>query len=162
MNALRSRAIRLLARREHTRAELANKLAAHGTQEEINTVIAELQACHLQSDARFAENYVRSQAPRLGSLRLRHDMLAKGLDRELVEAHLVASDAPNDLARAQGLWSRKFGVAPANAKEWARQARFLQSRGFASDTIRRLLKNPLSGSETPLMEDGVSLGDSNA
>ncbi|AJP47447.1 recombinase RecX [Rugosibacter aromaticivorans] len=143
MNALRSRAIRLLARREHTRAELANKLAAHGTQEEINAVIAELQACHLQSDARFAENYVRAQAARLGTLRLRQNMLAKGLDRDLVESHLAVADMPDDLDRARSLWNRKFATAPANAKEWARQARFLQGRGFANDTIRRLLKAPL-------------------
>jgi hypothetical protein len=97
LNALRSRAIRLLARREHTRAELANKLAAHGTQEEINAVIAELQACHLQSDARFAESYVHSQAPRLGILRLRHHMLTKGLDHELVESLLVAADMPQTI-----------------------------------------------------------------
>ncbi len=153
MNALRSRAIKLLARREHTRAELANKLAAHGTQEEINAVIAELQACHLQSDTRFAESYVRSKAPRLGTLRLRYNMLTKGLDRELVESHLAAVDMPDDLARARSLWNRKFGAAPANTKEWTGQARFLQARGFASDTIRRLLKDPLGGIETPLPEN---------
>lgn len=162
MNALRSRAIRLLARREHTRAELANKLAAHGTQEEINAVIVELQACYLQSDARFAESYVRSQAPRLGILRLRHNMLTKGLDRELVESLLVAADMPDDLVRARSLWSRRFGAVPANPKEWARQARFLQARGFASDTVRRLLKDPLGGVEAPLVEEKFSSGEEGA
>jgi len=47
------------------------------------------------------------------------------------------------MERARAAWSRKFSAAPANAKEWARQARFLQSRGFASDIVRRLLKQPL-------------------
>ncbi|MDO9450715.1 MAG: regulatory protein RecX [Rugosibacter sp.] len=153
MNALRSRAIRLLARREHTRAELARKLAAYGTEEEINAVITDLQACHLQSDARFAESYVRAQAARLGTLRLRHDMLTKGLDRELVESHLAIADMPDDLARARSLWDRKFATVPADAKEWAHQARFLQARGFASDTIRRLLKNPLVKEGLPPGED---------
>jgi regulatory protein len=162
LNALRSRAIKLLARREHTRAELAKKLATHGTQEEINAVIAELQACHLQSDARFAESYVRSQALRLGTLRLRHNMLIKGLDRELIESHLAAADMPDDLARARSLWNRKFGAAPANTKEWARQARFLQARGFASDTIRRLLKDPLDGIETPLLKNEFSSREEDA
>ncbi|HEY8856766.1 MAG TPA: regulatory protein RecX [Rugosibacter sp.] len=162
MNALRSRAIKLLARREHTRAELANKLAAHGTQEEINAVIVELQTCHLQSDSRFAESYVRSQAARLGTLRLRHNMLTKGLDRELIESHLVAADMPDDLTRARSLWSRRFGVVPANTKEWARQARFLQARGFASDTIRRLLKDPADGMEAPMGEAGFSSGKEDA
>ncbi len=143
MNALRSRAIRLLARREHSRAELARKLAAHGTQEEINAVIVDLQACQLQSDARFAENYVRANAARLGIARLRQNMAARGLDRELVDTQLAHAGLPDELARARSVWARKFPAAPADAKEWARQARFLQGRGFASDTIRRLLKNPI-------------------
>jgi len=162
LNALRSRAIKLLARREYTRAELAKKLATYGTQEEINAVIAELQACHLQSDARFAENYVRSQAIRLGTLRLRHNMLTKGLDRELIESHLAAADIPDDLARARSLWNRKFGTAPADTKEWARQARFLQARGFASDTIRRLLKDPVSAIEAPLLKNEFSSREEDA
>jgi regulatory protein len=148
LNALRSLAIKLLARREHTRAELANKLAAHGTQEEINAVIAELQTCHLQSDARFAESYLRAQSPRLGTLRLRHNMLAKGLDRELVDAHLAIADMPDELTRARSLWNKKFATVPTDVKEWTRQARFLQARGFASETIRRLLKDTLGETET--------------
>ena len=64
----------LLARREHTRAELSRKLAPHGTQEEIDTVLNELAGSGLQSDARFAESYVRSQAARLGAARLRQTL----------------------------------------------------------------------------------------
>lgn len=146
MNTLRSRAIKLLARREHTRAELAKKLAAHGTPEEINTVIDQLTACNLQSDARFAESFIRAKARRSGSLKLRHSMLSKGLAKTLVDSHLATADMPNELTRAKALWLRKFAKAPANtndAKEWARQARFLQSRGFSTDIIRRTLKEPM-------------------
>lgn len=143
LNALRSRAIRLLARREHSRAELARKLSAHGTQEEIDAVIAELQACQLQSDVRFAESYVRANASRLGIARLRQNMAARGLDRELVDTQLAHAGLPDELARARSVWARKFSAAPADVKEWARHARFLQGRGFASDTIRCLLKDPL-------------------
>ena len=48
----------------------------------------------------------------------------------------------DDLERARVVWRRKFPAAPTDAREWARQARFLQGRGFASDVIRRLLKEP--------------------
>lgn len=142
MNTLRSRAIKLLARREHTRAELASKLAAHGTPEEINTVIDQLTACNLQSDARFAESFIRAKASRSGRLKLRHSMLSKGLAKTLVEDHLATADMPDELTRAQELWLRKFATTPNSAKEWARQARFLQSRGFSTDVIRRVLKEP--------------------
>ena len=144
MNILRSRAIKLLARREHSRAELARKLAAHGTQEEIEAVINELQASQLQSDARFAASYVHAHAARWGAPRLRQKLVASGLARELIDAQLAHADLPDELARARAVWARKFSAAPVDAREWARQARFLQGRGFAGETIRRLLKEPLA------------------
>jgi regulatory protein len=141
-NELRQKAIRLLARREHTRAELTRKLASYGTPEAIAGVIAELQAAHLQSDIRAAESYVRSHADRLGSLRLRQDLKTRGVTSDLVDAQLAPGVLPDELDRARTVWHKKFSDAPADAREWARQARFLQTRGFASDIIRRLLKEP--------------------
>ena len=141
-NELRQQAIRLLARREYTRAELARKLAALGTLEEIDAVLTELQASHLQSDSRAAESYLRSNASRLGASRLRHNLKTRGVAGEMIEAQLEQAALPEELERARAVWSRKFSAAPSGAKEWARQARFLQSRGFASDIIRRLLREP--------------------
>ena len=146
-NELRQQAIRLLARREHTRAELASKLAGHGTQEEIDLVLAEMEANHLQSDNRTAENYLRSNASRLGTSRLRHTLKTRGVAPDLIDEQLAQADLPDEIERARAAWSRKFSAAPANSKEWARQARFLQSRGFASDIIRKLLKEPMGAAE---------------
>ncbi len=140
MNELRSRAIRLLARREHTRAELAGKLASHGTPEEIETVLANLERSGLLSDARAAAAYVRGHAARFGAARLRQTLRTKGVASELIEEQVA--ELPDEIGRAREIWARKFGTAPADAREWAKQARFLQSRGFASDVIRRLLKEP--------------------
>lgn len=130
--------MRLLARREHTRAELARKLAPHGTEEDIATVLDELARAGLQSDARFAESYVRSQAARLGAARLRQTLRQKGVAAELVDAQV--RDLPDETRRAREVWQKKFAAPPADAREWARQARFLQGRGFSAETIRRLLK----------------------
>ena len=141
-NDLRQQAIRLLARREHTRLELARKLSGLGTQEEIDAVLAEMETLQLQSDNRTAENYLRSNAARLGTSRLRHTLKTRGVAPELIEEQLAQSDLPAEIERARAAWSRKFSATPANPKEWARQARFLQSRGFAGDIIRRLLKDP--------------------
>ncbi len=138
MSELYSRAVRLLARREHTRAELARKLAPHGTEEEIDTVLNELARSGLQSDARFAESYLRSQAGRLGGARLRQSLRQKGVCVDLVQAQV--KDLPDELARARSVWQKKFATVPADAKEWAKQARFLQGRGFSSEIIRKLLK----------------------
>jgi regulatory protein len=142
VNELRQRAIRLLARREHTRAELARKLAPLGTEEDINAVLADLAATGLLSDARAASAYVRGHAARFGAARLRQTLRQKGVDSELIDAQLADADVPDEMARAREVWAKKFSAAPADAKEWARQARFLQSRGFSTDVIRRLLKEP--------------------
>lgn len=133
--------MRLLARREHTRAELARKLAPHGTPEDIDTVLNALAASGLQSDVRFAESYVRSQAARLGAARLRQTLRTKGIAGELIDAQVI--DLPDEMERARLVWQKKFAVPPADARDWARQARFLQGRGFSGEVIRRLLKDAL-------------------
>ncbi len=142
MNELRQRAIRLLARREHTRAELARKLALLGTEEDIEAVLADLAQSGLLSDARAASAYVRSNAARFGAARLRQTLRRKGVDDELIESQLAQAETPDELERARAVWAKKFSAAPQEPKEWARQARFLQGRGFSADIIRRLLKEP--------------------
>jgi regulatory protein len=138
--SLRQRAIRLLARREHTRAELASKLAAHGTAEEIASVLTELARAGLQSDTRFAESYVRSHAARLGAARLSRTLRTKGVDVALIESQLKNTELPDEMARATIVWTKKFSAPAADAREWAKQARFLQGRGFSAETIGKLLK----------------------
>ena len=143
MNELRARAVKLLARREHSRAELARKLAALGTRAEIDAVLTDLSETGILSDARYAAAYVRTHAERFGAARLRQVLRQKGIANELVEAQLAGNpDTPDELARARAVWTKKFSAAPDSAREWARQARFLQSRGFATDIIRKLLKEP--------------------
>ena len=139
MNELRRKAIGLLARREHSRAELARKLAADGTDEDIANVLAHLESEGLLSDARAAAAYVRAHGARFGAARLRQDLRSRGLDPAVVAAEV--GELPSELERARAVWSKKFAAVPEDAKEWARQARFLQSRGFATDVIRRLLKD---------------------
>ena len=91
-NELRQQAIRLLARREHTRVELARKLSGLGTPEEIDAVLADMEASQLQSDNRTAESYLRSNASRLGASRLRHTLKTRGVAPCL----LYTSPSPRD------------------------------------------------------------------
>ena len=144
-SSLRGQAVKLLARRDHSRAELSKKLAPLGTAEEVNAVLAELELSGLLSDARAAAAYVRGHAARFGAAKLSHSLRAKGISTELIEASLGQQDLGDEMQRARELWQRKFGRQPApdarDAKEWARQARFLQSRGFSTEIIRKLLKS---------------------
>jgi regulatory protein len=138
-DGLKGKALRMLARREHSRAELARKLAADGTREDIQAVLEQLERSGLLSDARFAEAFVSSRAARVGNARLRHDLRARGVDEEVIAAALPA-ETGGEIERARDVWRRKFGAAPADRADYARQARFLQSRGFAVDIIRKVLK----------------------
>ncbi|WP_131112329.1 recombination regulator RecX [Sulfuricystis thermophila] len=138
MSDLYARAVRLLARREHTRAELLHKLAAHGTPDEIEMVLNQLAAAGLQSDVRFTESYLRAKANRQGPTRLRQTLRTKGVDEALIEAQMA--NLPDELERARDVWAKKFPSPPANLQEWVKQARFLQGRGFSADVIRKLLK----------------------
>ncbi|WP_018988422.1 recombination regulator RecX [Aromatoleum toluclasticum] len=141
--SLRERALRHLARREHSRAELVRKLAPHGSAEEIDEVLDRLTELGLLSDHRFAEAWVRSKAARFGTARLRRELAQRGVGRDTIDAALDGEAVEDDIERARALWRGKFGATPADAREWARQARFLQGRGFGTDVIRKILKeNP--------------------
>ena len=84
--SLRERALRHLARRDHSRAELTRKLAAHGDADEIEAVIERMGELGLQSDTRYAEAFVRGKSGRFGASRLRSELARRGI--ELVEGVL--------------------------------------------------------------------------
>ena len=140
--SLRERALRHLARRDHSRAELTRKLAAHGDADEIDAVIERMGELGLQSDTRYAEAFVRGKAGRFGASRLRSELARRGIDRDLIDEAIAGECVESEADRARAVLRARFAAAPADAREWARQARFLQTRGFAPDLIRKLLKEP--------------------
>ena len=139
---LRERALRPLARRAPSRAELARKLAAHGDADEIDAVIERMGELGLQSDTRYAEAFVRGKAGRFGASRLRSELARRGIDRDLINEAIAGECVESEGDRARAVLRGRFTEPPADAREWARQARFLQTRGFAPDLIRKLLKEP--------------------
>jgi len=140
-DALKSRALRLLSGREHSRAELARKLGSEANREELDGLLDRLESLDLLSDARFAQSYVRSRQARLGDRRLRMELKQKGVPDYLIDAALTDAADTDDLSRARDVWQKKYGRQPADPREWAKQARFLQGRGFAADVIHRILKD---------------------
>lgn len=127
-----------LARREHSRAELARKLAPHAEADEIEVLLDQLEQDKLLSNTRYVEMLAHARAGKHGSLRLKADLREKGVtDSDMQNALETARD--QDLDAARRVWQKKFGAAPANAAERARQYRFLASRGFPIDVIRRVI-----------------------
>jgi regulatory protein len=139
---LLQRAVALLARREHSRDELARKLRRYLQEGEsaadIDAVLDELQRRDLLSERRYAEAIVRTRSSRYGNARLAQDLRSRGVTAEAAKGALAALDA-SELRRARAIWARRFGALPKSLEERSRQTRFLQSRGFAADTIRAVL-----------------------
>lgn len=137
----RSKALGLLSRREHSRAELKQKLyGPDSTSDEINTLLDEFENEGWLSDARFASSYVRANLARFGASRLKNELRQRGVsDGDILLALAEATEIETDLSRAQAIWQKKFGVTPSDAAEKGKQVRFLQARGFSFDIIRQVL-----------------------
>ena len=136
---LRERALRLLARREHSRAELVRKLGQAGfAQHEIEPLLDEFEEKNWLSDRRFAESYVADHRARAGSVKLTYDLRQRGVPDTLIEA-VLSENRDSECDRAYEVWKKKFGSAPVDASDKARQNRFMQSRGFTSEVIQRVL-----------------------
>ncbi|MCZ6618003.1 MAG: regulatory protein RecX [Gammaproteobacteria bacterium] len=143
--SVRDRALRLLARREHSVHELLRKLRIKGGAESTClTVVEELAGLDLQSDGRFAEAYTHSRVSKgFGPMRIRQDLRQRGIEDELVE-HQLTRDAEYWIKIAEGARQKRFkGVAPETRDVWNAQARFLAQRGFPSDLIYRVLGEQL-------------------
>ena len=137
--SLKGRALRYLAGREHSRAELVRKLARHEEEPgQIERVLDDLQAKDFISEARMVASVINRRAASLGGARLRQELQAKGIDPERVRA-AVAELKDTELERAQAVWRKRFGEVATDTKQWARQVRFLMARGFAADVVRRVV-----------------------
>ena len=131
----------MLGRREHSVAELWEKLVRKGhTESAAQQAVARLQQDGLVSDARYAEMLLTARRARgVGPLRIRQEMLEKGVAEELVNQWLDISGRVW-IEQIRRVKQKKFGDAlPVNFAERARQARFLQYRGFTLDQIQRVL-----------------------
>lgn len=139
--SLKGRALKYLAAREHSRAELLRKLAPHAEEPaEVERVLDELEARGLLSAERFVESLLHRRAARFGTARLRQELQQHKLPADAV-AQAVEALRGTELERARAVWQRRFGGEPAaDAAERARQMRFLTARGFSSEVIRRVVR----------------------
>ncbi len=140
---LRERALGYLARREHTRAELARKLAACcEDRDEIETLLDDFAQRGWLSEARYVDMVVQARQGKYGSRRIAHELREKGVSEEGVAAAL-SEVRDGELESARAVWAKKFGSLPADAKEKAKQMRFLASRGFGQETIYKVMRGSL-------------------
>jgi regulatory protein len=138
--SLKGRALRLLGRREHSRVELERKLRQHEVEPgELALALDDLQAKGFLNEQRVLESVVHRRAPRLGAMRVRQELQAKGLAPEAISQAVIDLQG-SEVDRAREVWRKKFGVPAEDAQSRLKQMRFLASRGFGAEAIRRVVR----------------------
>ncbi len=141
--SLRQRALDYLAKREYSVAELAQKLNTVARQyeletEEIPEILADFKKRNWVSDTRFTEQILHARKSKFGSARIAHELREKGVSDELI-SEAVQDVKIDELANAKAVWCKKYDAPPSSREEWAKQARFLQSRGFGFEIIKKVI-----------------------
>lgn len=138
--SLRAQVVRLLARREYSRAELEARLIAKGaSRSDLTIVLDELSALGYVSNERYARAFAEQKAGRYSQRSIASELKYKGVDTEDIGAALATAGV-DDASALEALWQRRFGRPPADNREKARQVRFLQTRGFSLSAILGLLR----------------------
>lgn len=137
--SLKGRALRLLAQREHSRLELERKLAAHVAEgDDLAAVLDELEAKNFINPERVAQSVAYRRGSKLGTARVVQEMRSKGLHEDTVRAatqELRATEWP----RAHAIWRQRFGAPAETPQEKLKQMRFLASRGFSGEVVRKVV-----------------------
>lgn len=150
--SLSSRALQALTRREYSRMELQRKLTPHAdSEQQLQDVLDAMQAKGFLSDVRAAEAMTRQKSARFGNARIRQELMAKGIGKDLISDTLAALES-SEWERAKQVWQSKFGhlsgqelARPEQYKLQAKQLRFMLGRGFSSDLVRKLIQDSTGG-----------------
>jgi len=141
--SITARAVNLLSRREHSKAELRTKLLKAAFElDEINDTIDKLAAADIQSDDRFAENYLRYRSQRgFGSQKIRLELKERGVHSDIINTAFEQAEI-DWFELAVTVRNKRFGEqVPEDLKDRAKQQRFLQYRGFTHEQINESLNS---------------------
>jgi regulatory protein len=134
--SLKARALRYLSMREHSRNELARKLARYADENDnIDAVLDFLEKAQYLSAERFSESLVHRKQARFGNQRILAELKSHGLVDDAF-AHLKSALVDSEKQRACEVLHRKFPHSPTDQNERAKHMRFLLQRGFSSDAVR--------------------------
>jgi regulatory protein len=139
VKSLRQRALDYLAKREYSYVELGKKLKAYAEEnDDIPALLDDFKARGWLSDQRFTEQIIHARKAKFGTAKIAHELREKGIaDRLITDA--VETLKATELDNATEVWRKKIKAYPQSREEWAKQARFLQSRGFGFELIKKIL-----------------------
>jgi len=139
--SLKNKALDFLSRRDYGYYELYVKLQKYTEDlDEIKQVLDDLKNKNFLSEERYINSYLHSKQTKYSIKKIRYDLLQKNVDADVLE-EVLANNQVNEYEAAHAIWQRKFGVIATDSKERLKQMRFLQSRGFSSSIIAKIIKN---------------------
>ena len=147
--------LRLLARRDYSRAELDDRLRRKAVADEVRAAaLGRLAELALLDDRRVAEGHVRGRSQRKGRLALRRDLDRRGVPERVRDAALAPLDDAQQLDAAREVLAKhawRFDAGDVR-KDRAKAAAFLARRGFAGDTVRTAVETAFDTAEEPAFE----------
>ena len=137
--SLKGRALRALASRERSRVELERKLLQFEEEPgQLAKVLDDLTAKGFPDDQRAADSLAHRRGQKLGTARVVQEMRSRGIESEAI-AQTAQQLRSTELERAREVWRKRFGAAPVDASERGKQMRFLITRGFSAEIIRKVV-----------------------
>lgn len=138
--SLKNRALRYLSMREHSRLELARKLARHAQEDDdVEALLDFLENANWLSQERFSESLIHRRAARYGNSRVLAELQSHGVSGDALR-DLKSHLAEGEPARACDVWRRKFGSVALDAAGRNKQIRFLMQRGFSQSAVQLAIK----------------------
>ena len=137
---MKARALRFLSQREHSRLELARKLARHAQEgEDVGALLDFLEKNNWLSQERFSESLIHRRSARYGNSRIMAELQSHGVGGEALQ-ELKHGLNESETARACDVWQRKFGTVATDQAERSKQMRFLMQRGFSQKAVHTAMK----------------------
>ncbi len=161
--AARLIAFDLLARKAWSTRDLTRRLGRRGAPPELaRAVVADLQSRGYLDDEAFARRWAeaRAQARRVGSVRLKRELSAKGIPQELAAPAIEAAfDESSEEDRAFEAGRRRLTALRRAAPERApaRLAGYLLRRGYPPSMVRRLVKRLIGADLGEAPDEGASV-----
>jgi len=146
MSAAYVAALKLLARRELSEAQVRQRLARKGFEDDaVDEAIAKLKAERAIDDARVAEAIARTETAvkRRGKLRVRRRIESAGISS--AEARRAVNEAFGDIdadALLEAALAKRLRATASikDDREFQRLYRYLIGQGFESDQVIRILQ----------------------
>lgn len=182
---LHARALRLLARREYSRQELAARLlskpaprpARRPQADEFSTIGTREDAFadtvweapteeevtalldDLEQRKMLSDNRYAEMRARLRAPRYGDTRLRQELAQKGIDRDTIAavlSEQPDELSRCRAVWQKKFGQPPRDQNERMKQTRQLASRGFSMRVIQQVIRDAGDDSSSDTPDNSAS------